>query len=145
MSASKPNSEYFDMKSTAPSPYSRCKVSLRTHAFAPKPRYVKDLAAILALLFCQASPAADSKAIWHEGIVQSVFALGSLGPSEKICSDGRMAGPRPETLRAAVIRTRVGKSFYDQAFEVPDEVTLSVGDTVELKQGSCVLRLKSRL
>ncbi len=100
----------------------------------------------LVLLACTAAGACAGNAgsvqepAWHEGKVLSVVTMQQLDVAVPVCGlPLREVTSRPDS-RLAIVRSRVGKSSYDEAFVIADGSDVRAGSNVRFERAGCVLQ-----
>ena len=89
---------------------------------------------------CASNADSVKKAVWHEGKVLSVVTIQRLHGAVPVCGlPFRDVTPRPDS-RVAVVRSRVGKSSYDEAFFLPAGDDLREGGDVRFKRVGCTVQ-----
>ncbi len=89
---------------------------------------------------CAGNAVQASEAVWRDGRVQSVVALQQLDAGVPVC--GLRSGNatwQPGT-RVAIVRSRVGKASYDEAFVVAPGLDVRAGSDVRFDRADCTLR-----
>ncbi len=100
----------------------------------------------IALLACAAACgcAAEAGSAWREGMVRSIVTKQALDATVPLCRPrSRDATPAPDT-RVAIVRSRVGKAPYDEAFVLAAGLDVRAGGDVRFDRRDCRLRQPSK-
>ncbi len=81
-----------------------------------------------------------SNTVWRDGKVQSVVALQQLDAGVPVCGSRSGNATWQPGTRVAIVRSRVGKASYDEAFVVADGFDVRAGGEVNFDRADCTLR-----
>lgn len=89
---------------------------------------------------CASHVGSGEEAVWREGTVRAVVSMRFLDAAVPVCgSPAREAASRLDE-RVAIVRSRVGKASYDEAFVLATGVDVREGSDVRFERVGCTLR-----
>jgi hypothetical protein len=98
------------------------------------------LLACAALGACASNVGPGEEAVWHEGRVRAVVSMRFLDAAVPVCgSPAREAASRSDE-RVAIVRSRVGKASYDEAFVLATGIDVREGSDVRFERVGCTLQ-----
>jgi hypothetical protein len=98
------------------------------------------LAATVGVCSCAVNEGAEGPVVWHDGMVLAIVAKGELNAAVPTCTSRSGTAPWTDEARVAVVRSRVGKGAYDEAFLLGAMADVRAGDTVGFDRRGCILR-----
>ena len=94
----------------------------------------------VAACACAANAGSVETPAWHEGRVRSVVTMQDLDVTVPLCGlRSRDATWSPDT-RVAIVRSRVGKAPYDEAFVLAAGLDVHAGSEVRFDRAGCILQ-----
>ena len=109
---------------------------------APRATFARALAflACAAAGACASNVGSAEEAVWHEGRVRAVVSMRFLDATVPVCgSPAREAASRLDE-RVAIVRSRVGKASYDEAFVLATGIDVRAGSDVRFERVGCTLQ-----
>ena len=113
-----------------------------------RPKSAQRAASTRALVFlacaavgaCASHVGSGEEAVWHEGTVRSVVSMRFLDAAVPVCGlPARGAASRSDE-RVAIVRSRVGKASYDEAFVLATGIDVREGSDVRFERVGCTLQ-----
>ena len=102
------------------------------------------LAAAIGASSCAGGSATDGPVVWHDGVVLAIATKGEMNAAVPMCASRTGMAPWTDGARVAVVRSRVGKGAYDEAFLLSSIPDVAAGDRVRFERRDCVLRKMRR-
>jgi hypothetical protein len=78
--------------------------------------------------------------VWHEGTVRSVVSMRLLDAAVPVCGSPAREVPSALDERVAIVRSRVGKASYDEAFVLASGIDVREGSEVRFERAGCTLQ-----
>ena len=84
--------------------------------------------------------AASAGSVWHEGRVRSIVTMQTLDATVPLCGLRSEDATSTPATRVAIVRSRVGKAPYDEAFVLAAGLDVRAGSEVRFDRADCSLR-----
>lgn len=89
---------------------------------------------------CADGAATEGAIAWHDGTVLAVVRKSEMNAAVPMCTSRTGTAPWTDEARVAVVRSRVGKGAYDEAFLLSSIPDVGTGDRVRFERQDCILR-----
>lgn len=98
------------------------------------------LVATVDVCSCVDSGRAGGEVVWSDGTVLAVVTKSELTAAIPMCTSRSGTEAWTDDVRVAIVRTRVGKGPYDEAFLLGSIPDVRAGDRVRLDRQGCIGR-----
>ena len=89
---------------------------------------------------CAEGAGTEGAVVWRDGTVLAIVTKSEMTAAVPMCTSRTGTAPWTEDVRVAVVRTRVGKGAYDEAFLLGALPGVRAGDRVRFDRRGCVLQ-----
>lgn len=103
-------------------------------------------ASLLILGACANEETSGLASQWREGVAMSIVREDAIpeGASSRCIAPPPDSDAQPRDVLVAIVRMRIGRAPFDEAFEIPQGATVRAGDAVRVQPRLCLLRDSSK-